>query len=679
MLISGTWLAPDKQSHEAATAMNRRIPPDYQTALQEREPARAAAGPESAVTLRGIAVGCLLCVVIGVGAPYTTMLLRGTPMGFSSSTPAAFFLLFVLILGHVLLRCCRPTWGFTRGELITAMVMMMVAAAIPTRGVTGMLLPLVTGIYYYASPENEWAERLHPHLAEWTMVGDPEAVRGLYEGGMAIPWAAWMPVLLGWLVFYAAFYLTLVCVLAILRRQWVEHERLPFPMAQVPLALFRQERGAVLPDVFRRASLWVGFAVPAVVGGLQGLQHYFPEVPAPTLVTRLDLFPGVPVRVGLNFLTLGFAWFINTSIAFSLWFFYLLIAVEQRILHVMGVDTTHLGLGYWTEPIIGHQGMGALIVLIGAGLWYARGHLRRVWRKAALGDASIDDSGEILPFRWALIGGAAGLGGMTVWLWQAGMPGWAAPVIVLGALVIFTGLTRAVAEGGIPTISPAMVPAGFVITTVGAPALGPAGLLAAGHSLIWSGELLVFMMAPLANGLRLGSETSGHRRRLLAAIALAMGITLTVSIWFTLRLAYDHGGVNLDRQYFGSFARYPAEQTIFQLQNPAGPSLTGFLWMLGGGLVMAGLMVARQHIAGWPLHPLGFAVAPGWTMAVLWSSICAAWVLKRTVLRFGGARTYERTKPFFVGLILGQLVIAGFWLIVDSFTGTVGNVIPVLY
>ncbi|MCY3738718.1 MAG: hypothetical protein OXG13_20130 [Gemmatimonadaceae bacterium] len=657
--------------------MNRTIPPDYRATLQERDLARASAGPESAVTLRGIAVGALLCVVIGVGAPYTTMLLRGTPMGFSSCTPAAFFLLALLLLVHVLLRCWRRSWGFTRGELITATVMMMVAAAIPTRGVTGMLLPLVTGIYYYASPDNRWAELLHPHLAEWTMVGDPEAVRGLYEGGMPIPWAAWMPVLLGWLAFYAAFYLTLLCVMAILRRQWVEHERLPFPMAQVPLALFRQQRGAILPDLFRRASLWVGFAVPAVVGGLQGLQHYFPAVPAPYLVVR-TVVEGVPLRVGLNFLMLGFAWFINTSIAFSLWFFYLLIAVEKRLLHLMGIDTTHIGLGYWTEPTIGHQSMGALIVLIAAGLWYARGHLRRVWRKAVLGDASIDDGGEILPFRWAVIGGAAGLGGMTLWLWQAGMPGWAAPVIVLGALVIFTGLTRAVAEGGIPTISPAMVPAGFVVTTLGAPALGPTGLLAAGHSLIWSGELLVFMMAPLANGLRLGSETSGNRRRLLAAIALAMLVTLAVSVWFTLRLAYDHGGVNLDRQYFGSFARYPAEQTVYQLQNPAEP-LTGFLWMLGGGVVMAGLMVARQHVAGWPLHPLGFAVGPGWTMEVLWSSICAAWVIKRAVLRFGGAATYERTKPFFVGLILGQLVIAGLWLIVDSFTGTVGNVIPVLY
>ena len=45
----------------------------------------------------------------------------------------------------------------------------------------------------------------------------------------------------------------------------------------------------------------------------------------------------------------------------------------------------------------------------------------------------------------------------------------------------------------------------------------------------------------------------------------------------------------------------------------------------------------------------------------------------------GGARTYERTKPFFLGLVMGQLVVGGVWLVIDSMTGTVGNVIPVFY
>jgi hypothetical protein len=323
--------------------------------------------------------------------------------------------------------------------------------------------------------------------------------------------------------------------------------------------------------------------------------------------------------------------------------------------------------------------MGALIVLVVSGCWVARSHLKSVWCKAIGSDPSIDDGHEIMSYRSAVIGAGCGVIGMSVWLWQSGVPWWIAPLFVFGALVIFTGLTRAIAEGGIPTISPAMVPAGFVISTVGVPALGVAGVIATGHTLIWSGEMLVFMMAPLATGMRLGSEITGNRRRLLWAIAAAMLITLVVSVWFTLYLAYRHGGVNLSWQFFHTFPTYPATFAIQQLENAIGPSLSGGLWMLAGGVVMLLLMVARHHFVGWPLHPLGFAVAPGWTMNVLWSSILLAWLIKRLVLRFGGARTYERTKPFFLGLVMGQLVGGGVWLVIDSMTGTVGNVIPVFY
>ena len=65
-------------------------------------------------------------------------------MGLSSSTPAAFFGLFVLLLTlQPLLRRIRHGWSLRRGELITVFFMMMVASAIPTRGVMGMLLPMI--------------------------------------------------------------------------------------------------------------------------------------------------------------------------------------------------------------------------------------------------------------------------------------------------------------------------------------------------------------------------------------------------------------------------------------------------------------------------------------------------------------------------------------------------------
>ena len=68
--------------------MRSEIPEEYRRHLEDRGLARTHAGPGSAITVRGILVGCVMCVAIALAAPYTTMLLRGTPMGFSSCTPA---------------------------------------------------------------------------------------------------------------------------------------------------------------------------------------------------------------------------------------------------------------------------------------------------------------------------------------------------------------------------------------------------------------------------------------------------------------------------------------------------------------------------------------------------------------------------------------------------------------
>ena len=148
------------------------------------------------VTGRGIFIGCVLCAVIAIGAPYGRQLIQGTSLALTSATPIAFFLFFVLLLTlHLVLGWCRRGWALQRGELITIFTMMMVAAAIPTKGVNGLLMPMITGTFYYATPENDWVAQIHPWLPSWILVANPEAVKEFYEGasrGSGIPWAHWL-------------------------------------------------------------------------------------------------------------------------------------------------------------------------------------------------------------------------------------------------------------------------------------------------------------------------------------------------------------------------------------------------------------------------------------------------------------------------------------------------------
>ena len=70
-----------------------------------------------------------------------------------------------------------------------------------------------------------------------------------------------------------------------------------------------------------------------------------------------------------------------------------------------------------------HQGFGAMPMLVLFGLWTARRHLAAVWRTALGSDGGLDDSGEILSYRAAVIMVAGSLTFMGVWLWQSGLPG----------------------------------------------------------------------------------------------------------------------------------------------------------------------------------------------------------------------------------------------------------------
>ena len=641
------------------------------------------------VTLRGLLVGAVLCAVIAVGIPYGSMVIQGTRLGLSSCTPAAFFLLFVLLLTAQLgLGSIRRSWALSRAELITVFIMMAVATAIPTRGVTGMLLPMMTGTFYYATPENNWTELIHPLLSDWMVVYNPTAVKQFYEGSSGstgIPLHVWGPPLLRWFAFFASFWLVLVCAMVILRRPWVEHERLVFPLAQLPLAMVQDrggDRSEVLKPFFKNPIMWCGLAIPLIINSVNALSVYSQVITPINPVASLSLFRNsVTLSLRLNYLMFGFAYFISSGISFSLWFFYLLHTLQEGVFSVVGIHNAEQ-LGPWTGSgpvgaIMGHQMMGALLVLVFFSLWTARGHLRDVFRKAIGRAPEVDDSGEVLSYRSAVFGLGLGVVFMGLWLWKTGIPAHIVPLFIGSALVILIGLARVIAEAGLPTVTPEMIPAGFVVSGVGVPALGMQGMIATGYTLAWMGDLLVFMTAPLVNAMRLSSEAGRRRRWLAPGIGIAMAIGLLLSAWMLLHLAYRDGALNLHPQYFGTFAQYPSSFAAQKLATPTGPNWIGWLWTGAGGGVMALLMIARHRFVWWPLHPLGFAVSPGWALNNIWFSIFLAWLIKAVVLKYGGPGVYRSTRPFFLGIVLGQFVVGGLWLLIDGFTGTVGNSIPV--
>ena len=145
-----------------------------------------------------------------------------------------------------------------------------------------------------------------------------------------------------------------------------------------------------------------------------------------------------------------------------------------------------------------------------------------------------------------------------------------------------------------------------------------------------------------------------------AAVGLAAGAG------FALELVYERGLFALD-QNGGARSMARVGRYVQYLYAEAGSTPAGMdadrLGAVGfGALATAALAAARQWFLRSPFHPAGFVYATGMG-GLLWGSALVGWSVKVLVVRYGGAGTYRSLRPFFFGLILGELFMRLLWAV----------------
>ena len=648
------------------------------------------------VTFRALLIGSLMALFIGLVLPYTNMIIKGSLLAHNLNTPAAIFVFFVFVgIVNVVLGIIGRQYALSPPELAVVYIMAMLATAIPTIGFSEYLLPIVAGIYYYASPENKWEEIIHPYVPKWIAPQDPEAIRYFYEGlpeGLSVPWDVWIEPILYWCLFILASYWVSICLMVMVRRQWIEHEKLLYPLVQVPLAMIQdEERGAGsnnekrswVKPFFKNPVMWIGFSIPFLLGSYSALYNYFPFIPGMSqfsdqgiLTGQFTFFRNTTVLIVMfNLGLVGFAYLLSRDVALGLWLFFLVSNIERGVFNMLGIQSAEKLSRFANSsgPYLAHQAMGAMIVLVLSGLWMGRSHLKGVFSKAFKGGEEIDDRDEILSYRTAVWGLLVGLLIISAWLWKSGLPPWVVPVFLFAVFVVFMALTRAVVEGGVAVIRTPLTPADFVVSGLGTSVLGASGIVALGFTYVWAANIRIFFMPCFANALKIAELLKGDRRMLIWGVALAMVIALVSSIWSVMTLSYTYGGVNLHGFWFIGVPRNAANYMAVILSNPTSAQIGGWLFTGLGALVMGLLAYIRARFVWWPVHPLGFATSTFFIMNYVWFSVFIAWAIKSVVLKYGGPGLYNSTKPFFLGLIMGQIFVAGMWLVIDYFTGMVGN------
>ena len=275
------------------------------------------------------------------------------------------------------------------------------------------------------------------------------------------------------------------------------------------------------------------------------------------------------------------------------------------------------------------------------------------------------------------MGHVEGIALITGWFWIMGTPAWIALLFTVTAMLVFIGMTRIVAEAGLPVVrSPLAVPE-LIGQGLGSTLVGPAGLFSMSLSFIFAADTRVFVMATCSNALKMIEEMPPRNRRVVFwAIVLALFIGTLGSFWMIFYMAYRYGGINLHSWFFKSHPAVAYSLTTRNL-DPSGVYWPGWSFFTGGGLVMALLMWLRQRFPWWPIHPIGFPVGGNAQfMNPLWFNVFLAWAIKKLVLRYGGASIYQKSQAFFMGLIAGQFFTTGLWLFIDYLSGRVGNGLP---
>ena len=631
----------------------------------------------SPFSLTGLLIGAVLCVAIGLLGPWG-IAFNYFWLGFNPSSPGALFFFFCMsFVVNGIFRGLRLGAGLSRADLVLIYCMLMMAVTVPTWGLISILIGTLVYPFYYASPENNYSELFFDSIPSWIVPQDFDAIKGYYEGlskGESIPWEAWIEPLSHWLAFALALGFMLICLSTLLHRQWSVHERLTYPMVQLPQSMIDMggESASRLAPFFHNRWMWLGFSIPFAILSFNAFSHYYPFISPIQFSGSIPLFGQLQLPFKLVLAWVGFFYLVNLEITFSIWFFYVLSKIEEGLFGQLGIISNQQlsAYEYSQPPDITHQGTGAVIVLVLVGLWTARIHLLEIARKLWHPGRGVDDSEELLRYRTALGGFLASLLFLGGWLWRSGVPAVIVPVLLVISVIFFILVARVVAAGGVASARSPIVPAYFIISGMGTSILGIKGLVALNFSFIWQGESRTSPMVACANGLKLAEMIPGSKTRLFWGLMLALLCSMLAAIYITMELAYTYGAMNLSLIHRAGYHGWPyIGATIISMPDA---SLRGWLFTGIGAAAQVVLIWAQHRWFWWPFHPIGFAIAVGWLTSQIWPSALIAWLLKLVILKFGGVQLFQRAKPFFLGLILGEVSVQGFWALIYPFTAEKG-------
>ncbi|HNR35110.1 MAG TPA: OPT/YSL family transporter, partial [Candidatus Hydrogenedentes bacterium] len=493
------------------------------------------------------------------------------------------------------------------------------------------------------------------------------ALQGLYIGQESVyhwaNFAPWIEPLAWWFGFVIALCAVMWGITLLFRKQWVEHEKLAYPILQVPYLLAVQPR-----TLFQNRIFWAGFGLAGSIGMINGLNRLFPLLPRIPIASIVDLRTFFPERpwsdMGeaiVSFYPFAIAMFflMPVDLAFSCWFFFFFFKAERILV-------SHFGLqGIQGAPFLTEQMAGGFYAIAFIALWISRRHLKRV-ALILLGRCRDDDitDWDRHEARWAALLLAGGGSFLLFFCWRTGMTWWVTVLFFALYFLISLAITRMRAELGPPVHDlHSFGPNIQILNAMGMTNMrkeNPADLVMFGMLNFFN---RVYRGHPMPHGMeafKLAHQLKMDNLRYLVAMLVAVVAGTMASMWAMMWMHYHYGGAA--GMVAGDGFGWEIWSRVNMWFTAPQPHQLVSTMVIGLGALFSFLLAAmRMNFAWWPLHPMGFALAGTWSMDRLWVCVLIGWLLKVAVMRYGGVKAYRPAVPFFIGLILGDFIVGALW------------------
>ena len=570
------------------------------------------------------------------------------------------FTLAILAIINTILKKIWWKLAFSSAEMLVIYTMVAVGTALAGHDMIPNLVGSMGNPFRFGE-QSGWNTTFLQSLPKSLSVTSMSVLKPLYEGNSSLyiraHWTAWLSPALLWVGFITMLMFVMMCINTLVRKQWMDRERLTFPIVQLPLAM-TEPKG----ELWRNKLFWMGFLIAGGIELMNGLAVYYPLIPKIAVDCRdLVSLPNKPWNaVGwtpYSFFpfVIGLGFLLPADLSFSCWFFYWFWKAQLVFSSMIGMD------GVPDFPHVRHQAFGGYVAIIVMMAYASRGYLKQVWLRLLDKPSELDDSDEPLTYRTAVGGALIGVAFLTVFMWKLiGLSPWVGAIAFFIYFILATSIARMRAELGPPVHDLHFSGPDFMITSSGG-----LGRLS-NHDLVgltyffWFNRAYRCHPMPIGiEGMKMAQVTKSSQQKFFWAVIIATVVGALGAFWADLHLGYSLGFSSKFHFQDGFAGEAFRNLDTWWKRTPetAGPNWGMNAAMLGGfGFCML-LGVLRLNVANFPFHPIGYAISGSWSMNQVWAPLMLAWIFKVTVLRFGGLKLYKKAVPLFLGLILGDMIV----------------------